>query len=89
MAGASSSRAIGEGIATVNGPWCEELCDASLKSLQCGQWTIVKEEIFCAGHLDHGQVGSKLTVGSNQKVLQMLGSSIGCHGFLCKTGRAE
>ena len=53
----------------MDSPLCEELCDASLKSLLCGQWTMVKEEVFCAGSLGHGLFVSKLTVGSNQKVL--------------------
>ena len=35
----------------------------------------------CAGGLDHGQFVSNFTVGSNQKVLQILGSSVCCHRF--------
>ena len=45
-AGTSSSRNIGERIARVNDPWCEEMCYASMQSLRRGQWTIVKEEVI-------------------------------------------
>ena len=79
--GASSRRNVDEGSARVDVPWCEELCDASLKRLQCGQWTMVKEKVFCAGGLDSGHFVSKLTVGSNQKGFQIWGSSVRCHMF--------
>ena len=80
--GTNSSRNVGEGIARVNGPWCEELSDTSLKSLLHAQQTMVKEEVFFAGHLYRSWFGSMLTVGSNQKVLNtILGSSVGCREF--------
>ena len=56
-------------------------CDTSLKRVRHGHRTMVKEKVFCTGGLDHGWFVSTFTVGSNQKVLEVLGSSVCCHRF--------